>query len=158
MVPRRSAGRHRLRIAAQRENSLWVPTETGIAVPVGGSIGLSLRPTSDYFGTFRRFSRITLSAREIFDEAPDRGVAQLLLTAGPLRLTLALLSRCALTLSSAKYEELPEVQRELARAFLPPAALDRMDEWIRTHPSEPEVYFLSEQQLLTAMTFALAGC
>lgn len=103
----------------------------------------------------RRFWKVSLTSEEILGEQPDRRVVETLLGAGPLRLTLGVLSRAALTLAVANYDEMPEVQAALARLFLPLEVLQRIDDWRRAHPGNPDVYFLGDQHLLTAMTVAL---
>jgi hypothetical protein len=130
----------------------WATMASGVWVP------LSLEPKPslpNYAAVLRQFTRISLTSREIFDETPAQQTIDNLLSAAPLRFTLAVLSRAALTLGNASYSDMRRLQPQLARVFLRSAELERIDAWRCSHPEDPDVYFLGEQQLLHAMTIAL---
>jgi predicted nucleic acid-binding protein len=105
-------------------------TPTGVWIPLTSLAGGPAREPR-YGDVIREYWKICLSSREIFGEEPDRRVTEVFRT-GPLRFVLGLLSRAAFNLSDASYREMPDVQRELARLFLPQAALQRIDQWRRS--------------------------
>ena len=131
----------------------WVATSSGLLVPVPDAAQPS--PHTVYGDAIGEFWKTSLTSTELFDESPDMKLAEVLLASNHLRLTLGILSRAALSLYSASWAKIPDTQRELARLFLSEEALRRIDAWRAAHPAEPEVYFLGDQQLLTAMTIAL---
>jgi len=91
----------------------------------------------------------------VFNEPPDRQVAEIALSSLPLRHCLAILSRAAFTLATPSHAEMLPTQRELAPIFFSLETLTQVDDWIRRHAEHPDVYLFGEQQLLAAMTIAI---
>src|SRR5262249_17080834 len=132
----------------------WITTATGIFVPAPAVITSPPAPRS-YADLVLRFWKVCLSSQDVLNEPPDRKIAETALSSFPLRHCLAILSRAVFTLATPSQAEMLPTQKELAPIFFSLETLHRVDDWIRRHAENPDVYLFGEQQLPAAMTSAI---